>query len=139
MQTSGQRPAPAEGLPAPKQVAMQAVERVRDGLVDLSHRIHERPELAFEERFASSSVADFLKSCGFQVEFPYRDLETSFRAEMGEGEPCVAIIAEYDALPGLGHACGHNIIATAAAGAGAAVAQALRSAAVPGRVAVIGT
>ena len=87
----------------------------RAGAVDeLALRIHERPELAFEERFASSALADHLAREGATVTRGAGGLETAFAAEIGSGAPVVAILGEYDALPGLGHACGHNLIGTAA-------------------------
>lgn len=93
------------------------VERVqaRAGAFDeLAIRIHGRPELAFEERFASSVLADHLASEGATVTRGAGGLETAFAAEVGSGAPVVAILGEYDALPGVGHACGHNLMGTAA-------------------------
>jgi amidohydrolase len=81
---------------------------------ELALRIHERPELAFEERFASSALADHLSREGATVTRPAGGLETAFSAEIGSGAPVVAILGEYDALPGVGHACGHNLMGTAA-------------------------
>ncbi|MGH7921138.1 MAG: M20 family metallopeptidase [Candidatus Dormibacteraceae bacterium] len=98
------------------------VDADRDDLVELSHRIHAGPELAFEERHSSEMVADHLARHGFRVETGAGGLETAFSATAGSGPLTVAICCEYDALPGIGHACGHNIIATAGAGAGAALA-----------------
>jgi amidohydrolase len=83
-------------------------------LDELAVRIHERPELAFEERFASSALADHLTSEGATVTRGAGGLETAFTAEIGSGAPVVAILGEYDALPGVGHACGHNLMGTAA-------------------------
>lgn len=94
----------------------------RENLVRLSHRIHGDPELGFEERHASEMLADHLASHGFQVEGGTAGLETAFSATAGSGPLTVAICCEYDALPGIGHACGHNIIAAAGAGAGVALA-----------------
>lgn len=98
-----------------------AAARIRDRgerLIELSHRIHTHPELAFEEVRASQWVADELSAGGFTVEHGCYDLLTAVRAEIGTGPVRVGICAEYDALPGIGHACGHNIIAAAAVGAG---------------------
>ncbi|MDP9071916.1 MAG: M20 family metallopeptidase [Actinomycetota bacterium] len=91
-------------------------------LVELSHRIHAHPELNFEEERASRWVADALEAGGFAVERGVCDLPTAFVATAGTGPLTVAICAEYDALPGIGHACGHNVIAAAATGAGLALA-----------------
>jgi len=95
----------------------RVAERVdaRAGALDeLALRIHDRPELAFEERFASSALADHLAGEGVAVTRGAGGLETAFAAEIGSGLPLVAILGEYDALPGVGHACGHNLMGTAA-------------------------
>jgi amidohydrolase len=117
----------------------QAVERLADDLERLSHRIHDHPELAYQEVKAAGWLSEFLASQGFGVERGVGGVETAFRAtvETGPG-PTIAILCEYDALPGIGHACGHNVIATAGAGAGAALA-AVRDGLPPGRIQVIGT
>jgi amidohydrolase len=83
--------------------------------------MYDHPELAFEERESSARLARSLEEKGFEVEFPAYGLETAFAARAGTGGPEVIICVEYDALPGVGHACGHNIIATAGLGAGLAV------------------
>jgi amidohydrolase len=117
----------------------RVAERVdaRAGALDeLAIRIHERPELAFEERFASSALADQLTSEGATVTRGAGGLETAFAAEIGSGAPVVAILGEYDALPGIGHACGHNLMGTSASLAFLAlrdVASELR-----GRVRIVG-
>src|SRR5215471_7930331 len=98
------------------------VDARRDALVELSHRVHAANEIRFEERRSSSLVADALARAGFQVETGVCDLETAFVATAGSGPVTIGICAEYDALPGIGHACGHNIIAAAAAGTGMALA-----------------
>src|SRR4051812_28176532 len=106
-----------------------AVEAARDEIVDLSHRIHAHPESAFEERYAATAVAEVLRAHGFEVEHPAGRLETAVRARIRGGRPLtegggarVGILAEYDALPDLGHGCGHNTMA--ASGVGAALALA---------------
>ncbi|TWS26705.1 M20 family metallopeptidase [Tsukamurella sputi] len=99
------------------------VDRARGDLVAVSHAVHARPELAFEEHHASALVADALAGHGFAVEKGIAELETAFVARSGSGPLRVAVFAEYDALPGIGHACGHNIIAAAAVGAGLALAS----------------
>jgi len=106
-------------------------------LFQLSHKIHDNPELGFEERKAALWLGAYLKENGFQVETGIAGLATAFKATYGQGNPKIAIVAEYDALPALGHACGHNIIATSSVGAGVAaksVADALG-----GSIIVIGT
>ncbi len=75
--------------------------------------IHERPELAFEERFACAELVRALEAEGVRVRRDAGGLATAFTAEAGKGKPVVALLAEYDALPGLGHACGHNVMGTA--------------------------
>jgi amidohydrolase len=102
----------------------------------LALEIHARPELAFEERFASSSLADYLESEEIPVRREAAGLETAFTAEIGSGGPVVAILGEYDALPGIGHACGHNLMGTAAVGAFLALRDTLDG--VRGRVRIIG-
>src|SRR2546422_11493707 len=83
----------------------------------LALEIHARPELAFEERFAATSLADYLESEKVSVKRGAAVLETAFVADAGAGGPLIAILGEYDALPGIGHGCGHNLMGTAAVGA----------------------
>jgi len=104
-----------------KQHAADAVDARREQLIELSHRIHAHPELAFEEERASAWVAEALTAAGFDVEHGCCGLPTAVRATAGTGPLHIGICAEYDALPEIGHACGHNIIAAAAVGAGAAL------------------
>jgi amidohydrolase len=117
----------------------RAVDRLADELEALSIKIHDQPELAYQEVQACAWLCEFLGKQGFKVEPGAGGVETAFRAtiETGEG-PTVAILCEYDALPGIGHACGHNVIATSGAGAGAALA-AVRTQLPKGRIHVIGT
>ncbi|HEU4371358.1 MAG TPA: M20 family metallopeptidase [Methylomirabilota bacterium] len=126
-------------MSAVKDLIGHAVDRLADELETLSRRIHDNPELAYQEVKAAGWLGDFLAGQGFTVERGVAGVDTAFRAtvETGQG-PTVAILCEYDALPAIGHACGHNVIATAGAGAGAALA-AVRDALPPGRVQVIGT
>lgn len=117
------------------------VERLVDEraarLVEISHAIYEHPELNFEERFAHDLLADELDSAGVTAQRRAFDLDTAFVARAGTGGPDVALCLEYDALPGLGHACGHNIIAAAGLGAGLAAAAVAEQAG--GRVTILGT
>jgi amidohydrolase len=106
-----------------KAAARAAVEQRGDALVALSHRIHAHPELGYEETEASAWCAEMLSGAGFAVERGICDLPTAFLARAGSGPLHVAICAEYDALPGIGHACGHNLIAAMAVGAGIAAAR----------------
>lgn len=117
---------------------LQAVATAADELIEISRDIHARPELAFEERYASDRLTSAMADHGMNVTRGAYGLETAFEAEFGSGDgPCVALLAEYDALPGIGHACGHNLIATAALGAAFAL-QALGGD-LPGRVRLLGT
>jgi amidohydrolase len=106
-----------------KAAARERVDEARDALIALSHRIHAHPELAFEEERASAWIADALDAAGFRVERGVCDLPTAFVARAGSGPLHVAICAEYDCLPEIGHACGHNVIAASAVGAGLALAR----------------
>jgi amidohydrolase len=103
--------------------ARERFESVRKMLIDLSHRIHAHPELAFEEERAAGWCAEVLDGAGFAVERGVGDLPTAFIARAGSGPLHVAICAEYDSLPGIGHACGHNLIAAMSVGAGIAAAR----------------
>jgi amidohydrolase len=124
---------------AEKAAIAEAVERLGDDLERLSRTIHANPELGYEEVKACGWISEFLDRQGFRVEKGVAGVDTAFRATLEAGDgPTIAILCEYDALPGIGHACGHNVIATAGAGAGAALA-AIRSALPRGRVLVIGT
>jgi amidohydrolase len=114
------------------------IDRMKDELVALSLRIHETPEIAFEEHKSSAMLADFLAENGFEVERGVCELPTAFRATFGSGSPRIAFVAEYDALPGIGHGCGHNIIGTASTAAGIVVKELLAEAG-GGTVQVIGT
>lgn len=111
---------PGEFSGAPNAASERLAERLReltDPLIGLSHTIHANPELGFEEHHAAASVAQLVSGRNIDIEVGTYGLETAFRATVGEGGPKVAIIAEYDALPGIGHACGHNIICGAGVGA----------------------
>jgi len=126
-------------MDALKRRVADAVERLGDELTALSLDIHAHPELAFEETRAADRVGRFLTEQGFKVEAGVGGIPTAFRASLETGPgPTLAILCEYDALPGVGHACGHNVIAAAGAGAGAAL-MAARDGLPSGRVVVIGT
>ena len=122
-----------------KDLIDQAVDRLGDDLEKLSLTIHDHPELAYEEVKAAGWLTEFLGGQGLKVERGVGGVDTAFRATLETGTgPTIAIMCEYDALPSIGHACGHNAIATAGAGAGAALA-AVRDRLPKGRVQVIGT
>src|SRR3954471_9816762 len=124
-------------LEAVKERLTAEVERLGDVLVDASHQIHARPELAFEEHFAHDLLTGILEAEGLDVERGAYGLDTAFVARAGTEGPTIAVLCEYDALPGIGHACGHNIIGTAGLGAG--IAAAVVADEVGGRVVVLGT
>ena len=105
-----------------KMAARSTVDGDRERLVALSHRIHAHPELKFEETQSSAWTAGLLADAGLPVDFGICELPTAFSSRIGTGPLHVAICAEYDALPMIGHACGHNIIAAMAVGAGLALA-----------------
>jgi amidohydrolase len=105
-----------------KEAARTAVDAELGGLVALSHAIHDHPETSFEEDRACAWTAEVLDGAGFEVTLGTAGMPTAFSAQVGSGPMVLAVCAEYDALPGVGHACGHNIIAAAAAGAGLGLA-----------------
>ena len=132
--------------PAPPYVEMKArlaaaVEAHRDEIVQLSHRIHAHPEVAFEEQHAAAWVAEAVARHGYAVEHPAGRLPTAVRGVLRGGRggagPRIGILAEYDALPGLGHGCGHNTMA--ASGVGAAIALASIADELPGEIVFLGT
>ena len=122
-----------------KQKICDQVDRMADRLKTVSREIHQNPELKFEEVAASRLLANELEKDGFSAELGAADLETAIYAghpAQREG-PTVAILGEYDALPEIGHACGHNLIA--AAGLGAALALGTIKEELPGRLVFMGT
>src|SRR5437763_4005216 len=104
-----------------KAAAQDQVRKAEGALIELSHTVHAHPELCFEEERSSAWAADALAGAGFTVESGVCDLPTAFVATAGSGPLTLAICAEYDALPAIGHACGHNIICAAGVGAGLAL------------------
>jgi len=120
-----------------KASAIGEIDAHRHQLTELSLRIHSNPELGFHEVKAATWLTEYLQENGFSIERGICELPTAFRASYGQGEPAIAIMAEYDALPKLGHACGHNLIATSAVGAGVASKPAINR--LGGSVLVIGT
>ena len=120
-----------------KQQMASEVEARAARLLGVSHQIHENPELCFEEYAAHDILCTVLEDEGLEVERSAYDLDTAFVARAGRGGPHIAVICEYDALPEIGHACGHNVIA--AAGLGAGLAAATLADELGGRVSIIGT
>ncbi len=121
----------------PKAAAKKKLDALRPRLIDLSHRIHEHPEIGFEEEKAVAWIGEILSEAGFAVQAGICGLSTAFSAKKGSGPLHVCFCAEYDALPGIGHACGHNIIAAAAVGAGIAASSVADD--LGFRVSIIGT
>jgi len=105
-----------------KKKVIDAVDSRKQKLIKISHAIHENPEVAFDEHFAHATLTDALKDEGLPVVLNAFGVETAFSVDVGSGDYCVSVICEYDALPGIGHACGHNVIAAAGLGAGIALA-----------------
>ena len=114
-----------------------AVDALATDLVALSHDLHDHPEVAWHEVRSSRAVAASLAARGLPVQLPAHGLPTALRAHAGTRGPLVVLCAEYDALPGLGHGCGHNVIAAAAVGAAVALAPLAEGAG--GRVTLLGT
>lgn len=132
---------PAEPFADAKARLAAAVEAHRAEILELSHRIHADPEPAFEEHHAAALVAEAVARHGYEVEHPAGRLATAVRGRLrgglGSDGPRIGILAEYDALPGLGHGCGHNTMA--ASGVGAAVALASLASEIRGEVVFLGT
>ncbi|MGD0612309.1 MAG: M20 family metallopeptidase [Anaerolineales bacterium] len=117
---------------------LETIDSAADRMISVSHQIHDRPELGSSETFASGLLADTLEELGFEVERGFAGIPTAFRARKGSSRgPCVAFLAEYDALPEIGHGCGHNIIATSALTAGVGLGALIPE--LPGQVIVFGT
>ena len=113
------------------------IETRRHQLSELSLKIHANPELGFQEFKAAGWLTEYLEESGFSVERGICELPTAFRAAYGRGKPAIALLAEYDALPEVGHACGHNLIATSAVGAGVAAKLAIDT--FGGSILILGT
>lgn len=128
-----------ETIAETKSAVREAIDKLQPKLIDLSERIHRHPETKFEEHQASQWLSEMAEAAGFRVEKSIGGLETAFRASYsGSGEgPTVAFLAEYDALPKLGHACGHNLIGTASLGAALGLREVMGE--LSGSVQLIGT
>jgi len=118
---------------------VEAVAEVSKELRSISSFIHDNPELGLEERKAASALCDALRGWGFKVERPVAGLETAFRAEWGQGSPVFCFMSEYDALPGIGHACGHNLIAVSGLAAAFAAKKLMERRTLKGKIVLIGT
>ncbi len=120
-----------------KENVCNALDAMADELIAISHEIHANPELAFQEHKAAALLSARVEKEGLAVTRGAFGLETAYATEFGNEGPTVGILSEYDALPGIGHACGHNIIAVT--GLGAALALSKLNASLPGRVRYLGT
>lgn len=119
-----------------KLAVLDAVERHAGAIRALARKIGEHPELGFQEYNAAKWLGSALEKAGFHVTYGTAGMETAFQARLGEGSPQIALLCEYDALPDLGHACGHNLIGAASAGAAMALAEFIGE--LPGTLVVIG-
>jgi amidohydrolase len=132
---------PAEPHTDLKERVAEAIQAARDEILDLSHRIHGNPEAAFEEHQAATWIAEVVARHGYAVEHPVGSLATAVRGRitggLGSDGPRIGVLAEYDALPGLGHGCGHNTMASS--GVGAAIALAAVRDAWAGEIVFLGT
>src|SRR6185312_12191997 len=136
--TQAGRKDPVMSLELLKKDVCAAVDALGPELIGISHAIHAEPELALEEFLAAARLADTVESHGIKTQREAFGLQTAYGAEFGKASgPNIAILSEYDALPGIGHACGHNIIATS--GLGAALALSKLNGRLPGRVRYLGT
>ena len=117
----------------------EGIERCNEELKSLSEVIWRNPELSYEEHTAHRVLTDFLEKEGFEVDRGYLNVATAFRARFGSGKPNVCVVCEYDALPEIGHACGHNLIAEAGVAAGLGVKAFLKASGKKGTVTVMGT
>jgi len=129
-----------------KSIAMDEIDALAAHLVEISDDIHAHPEIRFKEHYSSRRLADALEAGGFAVERGTAGMDTAFRGQvsLGRKSPTIAFLGEYDALAEVGHACGHNIIGTAALGAGLALARVFKAeeavkAGLQGRILVLGT
>ncbi|MFS0674878.1 M20 family metallopeptidase [Ornithinibacillus sp. 179-J 7C1 HS] len=121
------------------ELIQKSIESNKELYIETSQAIHANPEIGNQEFFASKKHVEILTNAGFKVETAIAGHETSFYAvkDSGKPGPAIAFLAEYDALPGLGHACGHNIIGTTSVAAGIALAETLAE--TGGKVVVLGT
>lgn len=118
---------------------VENINKHKNAIRELSLKIHSNPELGLQEKKACKWQIEFLKKNGFKIENPVNKMETAYKASFGKGAPVICIMSEYDALPEIGHACGHNLIAASALAAGVAVSGVLKKEKIPGTVVIMGT
>ena len=104
---------PASERPVPVATLFAAVDALRPMVEDIALSLHQHPEIGLQEHYATDRLAGVLAAQGWPVERGIAGLTTAFRARVGDARPAIAFLAEYDALPGIGHGCGHNLIAGA--------------------------
>lgn len=122
-----------------RSTVVSTIDGVDAELHEVNRALHQNPELGFEEHFAHQTITSFLSSRGFRTTKHAYGLDTSFEAEYGSGGRLVIICAEYDALPGIGHSCGHNLIATSSIATFVAAAEAMKKYNIEGRLRILGT
>ncbi len=126
-------------MSTPEELTRSILKAHEQDLLSVVRKIHETPELSEKETLACAWQADLLNAWGFSVETGYKGLATAFNATAGQTGPHICFMAEYDALPGIGHGCGHNLISGVALGAGVVLKNLLAFHHLPGRVTVMGT
>lgn len=129
----------ADVLEGPRSTINSTIDGADAQLHKVNRALHENPELGYEEHFAHETITSYLSSLGFGVKKHAYGLDTSFEAEYGSGGRLVIICAEYDALPGIGHSCGHNLIATSSIATFIAAAEAMKKYNIEGRLRILGT
>ncbi|MBE6013223.1 M20 family metallopeptidase [Anaeropeptidivorans aminofermentans] len=122
-----------------KEAIFESIEEIRAEILELSKNIHENPELAFDEYKSAGFIKALLQKHGFSIEDKSGGMDTAFKARFKGNGPgvTVAFLAEYDALPGMGHACGHNLIAAASTGAAIGLSKLMKD--IPGEIVLMGT
>ncbi|MCX7591516.1 MAG: M20 family metallopeptidase [Kiritimatiellae bacterium] len=135
----GEKTPDQKNLMAAQNAVRCALRKYAKELESLALSVFRNPELGFEEKQACALQVRLLQSCGFHVISPFAGLATAYKAVWGKGRPAFCFLAEYDALPEIGHACGHNLICGAAIGAGCALRDVLAQRHIPGTIVVIGT
>ena len=118
---------------------LEEADRLEGLITGMSDAIYRTPELGLKEFNTSGLMQDALKAAGYSIEADIAGMPTAFSARLGSGSPVVALLAEMDALPGIGHGCGHNIAGCASIGAGIALSKVLPTSGIQGTVLVLGT
>lgn len=123
-----------------KEALFSRIDELQENMSRMSDEIFDKPEVGFEEYFASEMLADYMRKNGFQVQMPLGSLKTAFRAEFDNGDgPSVGLLCEYDALPQMGHACGHHMQGPSICGAAVAMKETMEKEKISGKIIVYGT